>query len=123
VALAASAAAIVAGLAVGCSDSESAHPVDLVEGVEVRVSAIDNLFRPDDVVVRAGTEVVWSNDGRNNHDVVPADDDGWGVPLAQFGPGATYQHRFVEPGTYRYYCTIHGTAERGMTGTVTVTTD
>jgi plastocyanin len=117
------AAAMGVAMTAGCSDDENAHPVNLVEGVEVRVSAIDNLFRPDDVVVRAGTEVVWSNDGRNDHDVVPADDDSWGVPLAEFGPGATYQHRFVEPGTYRYYCTIHGTAERGMIGTVTVTTD
>jgi plastocyanin len=42
------------------------------------------------------------------------------VTVDEFQPGDEYRHVFSEPGEYRYYCTIHGTAEVGMVGTVVV---
>ena len=36
-------------------------------------------------------------------------------------PKATYSHVFDQPGTYAYFCTIHGTATAGMIGTIVVT--
>lgn len=108
----------------GCGDDDDAAstPVTLVEGVEVAVSSIDNTFRPERIEVAAGTEVVWTNDGRNDHNVLPADDrDDWGVEVADFRPDDVYRHRFTEPGTYPYYCSLHGTTDRGMVGTVVVT--
>ena len=72
--------------------------------------------------VDAGTEVVWTNDGRNDHNVLPVEDSaGWGVEADSFGPDAEYRHRFVEPGTYRYYCSLHGTTDKGMIGSIVVT--
>ena len=70
--------------------------------------------------VAAGTEVVWTNVGRNDHDIEAADGS-WGVGKELFGPGETYSHVFTEPGEVTYYCTIHGTANAGMVGTVVVT--
>jgi plastocyanin len=118
----ASVTCLVAGIA-ACSIDGQAQDFTLVEGESVRVSAIDNFFLAETVIVRAGTEVLWTNDGRNDHDVVPVDSEGWGIALSEFPPGANYRHRFVEPGTFRYYCSIHGTAERGMIGTIEVTTE
>jgi plastocyanin len=101
-----------------CGDDPS---VTLVEGVTEPVDAIDNSFRPGEVKVAAGTEVVWTNAGRHAHNVLPVEGDEWGAEAEAFGPGDTYQHRFTEPGTYAYYCSLHGTTTKGMVGTLVVT--
>ena len=112
-------------------------------GVEVRVIAIDNIYRPDIIQVSVGDDVVWENRGMNEHNILSiegpapgspvgesasigwirgADDAlSWGVTTANFQPGDTFTYRFSEPGEYHYYCAIHGTATVGMVGTVVVT--
>jgi plastocyanin len=93
-------------------------------GESVTVQALDNTFRVQDLTIAAGTEVVWDNVGRNDHNVVPVGDvevASWGVLTDDFTPGDTYSHVFTAPGEYRYYCTIHATEDAGMIGTVIVT--
>lgn len=95
-------------------------------GESVEVQALDNTFRPETIEITAGTEVVFTNVGRNEHNVLPADvapgEMGeWGVATEDFPPRAEYRHVFTRPGTYAYYCSIHGTADVGMIGTVLVT--
>jgi plastocyanin len=90
------------------------------DGARVDVSAIDNTFRPQTVEVAAGTMVVWTNGGRNEHDVIAVDGT-WGIALEEFPPDAVYGHVFTEPGEHPYYCTIHGTTTVGMVGTIVVT--
>jgi plastocyanin len=102
---------------VGCGDDE----VTLVEGVERPVQVLDNTFRPERLEVAAGTEVVWDNGGRNDHNVLPVEGDSWGVEAEDFAPGDTYRHRFTEPGTFDYYCSLHGTTTKGMVGSIVVT--
>ncbi|MDF2731992.1 MAG: putative blue copper protein [Desertimonas sp.] len=96
------------------STDQAALPTSTIE-----VQAIDNTFRPQQVEVAPGTEVVWVNVGRNEHDVLS--DFGFGVAPADFQPGDEYRYVFTEPGEYPYYCTIHGTHDIGMIGTVIVT--
>ncbi len=93
----------------------------LVQGVVVSITAVDNTFRPVDEQVANGTVIEWKNRGRTTHNIRPVDGGGWGVEESQFGPGATYQHRFTTPGTYGYYCSLHGTPTNGMVGTIVVT--
>lgn len=91
-------------------------------GEVVEVLTLDNNFRPEELEIVAGTAVRWDNGGRNDHNIVPVDDtQDWGVDIADFAPGDVYEHVFTTPGTYAYYCTLHGTAEAGMVGTVVVT--
>lgn len=93
-------------------------------GETMTVKAIDNNFLPQSLEVVAGTEVVFENSGRNAHNIVPEGDlevKSWGVLDAAFEPKDTYSHVFDTPGTYVYYCTIHGTASAGMFGTIVVT--
>ena len=111
------AAAAMALAACGGDDVASAQ----VEGVEAPVQVLDNTFRAQEIEVAAGTEVVWDNGGRNDHNVLPVEGDAWGVEAADFEPGATYRHRFTEPGTYAYYCSLHGTTTKGMVGSIVVT--
>lgn len=113
---------VVSGLVAmaGCAGSQASESVALVEGVVVDVDAFDNTFRPEQVAVAPGTEVVWTNKGRNEHNILPVDDSEFRVEAEQFGPDATYRYRFTEPGEYAYYCSLHGTAKKGMVGTVIV---
>ena len=89
----------------------------------VEVQALDNTFREDDLTIEVGTEVVFTNVGRNEHNVIPEPDgpQGWGVGEDLFAPGDVYSHVFTEPGVYEYVCTIHGVKRKGMVGTITVT--
>lgn len=86
------------------------------------MKALDNSFREQDITIAPGTEVVFENVGRNEHNVIPDPNSiqGWGISDTEFGPGATYSHVFTEPGVYAYVCTIHGVKGKGMVGTITV---
>ncbi|MFE9310933.1 plastocyanin/azurin family copper-binding protein [Streptomyces sp. NPDC006706] len=79
--------------------------------------AIKNFaFAPATLKVKAGTTVTWTNQDTDAHTVTSA---GSGGPLhsAALTTHAAYSHRFTQPGTYHYLCTIHPF----MTGTVEVT--
>lgn len=103
------------------ADTEAVTAAVEANGDIVDVVALDNTFRPEQVEILAGTEIRWENRGRNDHDVVPADDSlEWGVDAAGFAPGDEYSVLFDTPGEYRYYCSIHGTKDVGMIGTIVV---
>jgi plastocyanin len=105
----------------GGGDQEVPDDVVVVDTDPAPVVALDNTFRPENVEIPAGTEVVWSNRGRNEHNVLPVEGDAWGVEVDGFQPGDTYSQTFDEPGVYRYYCSIHGTEDAGMIGALVVT--
>jgi plastocyanin len=120
---------LVTAVAVGCGGDDAPGgaagdaPPDatLLEGDSVEIDAIDNSFGPEAAKVAAGTEVTFVNAGRNSHNVVPEDEDAeWGVEADEFQPGDTSSYTFDEPGTYRYYCSIHGTIDAGMPGVLVV---
>ena len=74
-------------------DTVDATPADTAtesaaSGETVEVKALDNTFIEDTVEVAAGTEVVWRNGGRNDHDIVP-------VARERF---VGCRHRGVRPG-------------------------
>jgi plastocyanin len=89
-------------------------------GVVVPVVALDNSFRPQQLEVHVGDTVSWENRGNNDHNVLSVETGEWGTEVTNFAPGATYTHVFTKPGVYAYYCSIHGSAQAGMTGTITV---
>ena len=122
--------AVVGGLAVagGCGSSSASvqsapASVDTLAPVQsgvVKVAAIDNYFKDADVTVTAGSKVVWTNLGRNDHNVKSTEGTDIAVETSAFHPGASATVTFSTPGTYHYYCSIHGTADKGMVGTVQV---
>jgi plastocyanin len=104
----------------GSSDDSLPEDVVVIDTDPAEVTALDNSFRPENIEIAPGTEVVWTNKGRNEHNVLHVDGDDWGVEVDDFQPGATYSHTFDEPGVYHYYCSIHGTTDAGMIGTIVV---
>ena len=105
----------------GSSDASVPEDVVVIDTNPAAVTALDNSFRPENIEVAAGTEVVWTNKGRNEHNNLHVVGDDWGVDVDDFQPGAAYSHTFDEAGVYRYYCSIHGTTSAGMIGTIVVT--
>jgi plastocyanin len=80
-----------------------------------------NKFEPAEISVKAGTKVVWNNQG-GFHTVTGG--DGQPDPASPMNgtlsnPGQTYEVTFDKPGTYPYFCQPH--LSLGMKGTVTVT--
>ena len=106
----------------GCGDNDEAvrHSPIPGNGEVVEVRALDNVFRGERTVISSGTEVLFFNGGRNDHDITPAAGSGWGVAGAAFRPGDTYAQVFITPGEYPYYCKLHGSRTAGMTGVVVV---
>ena len=89
-------------------------------------------FVPAQMRVAVGDTVTWVNRSGTEHDVTrcsPAACNGASAgtgtdPSFKTGnlaaaAGATFSHTFTAPGTYVYFCTIHGYA--AMHGTITVT--
>lgn len=104
----------------GASGGSVPEDVVVIDTDPAEVTALDNTFDDEAIRVGAGTTVRWTNRGRQDHDIAPAEGDGWGVGVDDFAPDDVYEHTFARPGTYNYYCTIHGTAARGMVGVVVV---
>jgi plastocyanin len=88
----------------------------------VDVDVVDNAFEAPYVKVSGGTKVRWTNNGRNQHNVQPAEDGSFqGVDTAAFAPGQSYSAIFDSAGDYPYYCSIHGTKNlNGQSGVVRV---
>ena len=104
--LALGAIALIASGAAGCGgdDSTDADPN--------AVDVADFSFEPGDLTVPAGSTVTWTNSGEQIHNV-----KGKGFFSEAMEAGDVYEHRFTEPGAYRYLCTLHPTQ---MSGVVTV---
>ncbi len=96
-------------------DGDENYPV-------VEVEANDNTFGANAVIrVRPGTEVVWTNVGRNDHNIIPLEPSKqFGVGQQAFTPGDEHEFTFDEPGVFEYFCDIHGSKDEGMVGTVVV---
>ena len=114
----------LAGLALGgCASDDAASGVTTLAPIEsgtMDIGAFDNNFRPEEVTVTKGTEVVWTNTGRNDHNIIPDGDTPFRVEVDDFLPGETYTWMADTVGTFHYYCSIHGTPTAGMIGVVQV---
>ena len=100
--------------------------------VRVSTSCTYFCFAPAQLTIAAGETVTWSNRSGSEHTVKRCDPAGCGGGSggtgtdANFGSatialraGGTFNYTFDQPGTYVYYCTIHGYSL--MHGTITVT--
>jgi plastocyanin len=87
----------------------------------VTVGVRDNTFRPSSITVAPGTAVRWVNEGRNVHDV--RSDEGGMLRSRKLSTGQSFSFTFDEPGTYGYYCSLHGSPGTGQFATVVVDDD
>jgi plastocyanin len=84
----------------------------------VNVSASDFQFTPAQITINVGDTVQWANEG-GLHSVVA--DDGSFTSGPASTSAWTYDFTFNTPGTFQYYCVIHGfPGGGGMSGIITV---
>src|SRR5437660_290923 len=82
------------------------------------VTVLDNEFSPKQIHINAGDTLTWVNNGQVAH-TVTADDNKF--DSGNIDTGKTYSHTFTTPGTYAYYCALHGGAGGvGMAGVIIV---
>lgn len=88
--------------------------------VQIRLlSSGGNRFEPANVTVSAGTKVTWTWVG-GFHDINSTGAStfpGSGEPVI---PPHSYSVTFDTPGTYLYFCSVHGDPASGMRGTIVV---
>jgi len=84
----------------------------------VRITIGDSSYSPSTLSVPKGTLVTWSQDGKLPH-TVTADDGAFKSQVLR--TSATFEHTFETPGTYLYFCELHGgPGGSGMSAEITV---
>lgn len=84
-------------------------------GGEVKVSMKDIKFAPENVTVKVGQKIVWTNDDPVAHTVTAQ--EGAAFDSGTVDAGGTYEFTPNKAGTIKYVCTIHP----GQKGSITVT--
>ena len=88
---------VSAGEIEGTEESLTAAENSIVD-VEIR----DYKYTPQNLTVKVGQTVRWTNKDTVLHDVV-----GSGIESEYLQKGETFTYTFEEAGTYQYMCTIH----------------
>ncbi|CAB4536316.1 unannotated protein [freshwater metagenome] len=105
----------------GLPDVPQSEFVDKTSLPEVTVTVKDNVFSPQYITVSPGTKVIFNNQGRNPHNVIPVTSGAFEqIATDDLQPEEQDQIVFDEPGMYPYYCSLHGTPKKGMNGRVQV---
>jgi plastocyanin len=103
--------ALVAALAVSAVSAPAANQTVTLD--------MTNTFTPAAVTVNQGETVTWKNNGGLHN--VHFDDNSYVQPASPQSAPWTVSRTFNTPGTFRYYCQVHGgPGGLGMSGTVTV---
>jgi plastocyanin len=85
------------------------------------VTVENNLFSPSTITVPANTTVRWDwAAGSLQHNITPIQPATIPSDPTTSSAPHSYQVTFTTPGSYGYYCTVHGTPTSGMRGTVVV---
>lgn len=93
-------------------------PDDAPAGDSAGVQIVDNSFQPASLSAAARVAVTWTHSGSNPH-TATADDGSFSS--GRLSPGDTFQFTFDQPGTYAYYCEVHGgPGGTGMSGVIVV---
>ncbi len=100
-------------------ESQTSADGKAAEPAATAVTVKGFLFKPSPLEVKAGSEVVWTNQDQILHTVAagtpPQKSGAFGGEMPE--RGAVYRFTFKDPGTYPYFCERHNS----MTGTVIVT--
>ncbi|WSH67945.1 plastocyanin/azurin family copper-binding protein (plasmid) [Rhizobium ruizarguesonis] len=83
--------------------------------VPLRQAGQQHRFDPQEVTIKVGGTVIWTNEDTEPHTVTPEDGNSFPEGILDI-QGATYSNKFTAEGEYPYFCQVHGI----MTGKVIV---
>lgn len=93
----------------------------VIPGLFVQVNVENNQFEPSSVTIQPSGTVLflWSATAQD-HDILPVSPQTKPrQPSVRDGP-FSHEETFTTAGTYRYFCSVHGSATSGMRGEVVV---
>jgi plastocyanin len=71
----------------------------------------DKSFNQNPININAGNSVTWTNSDNDIHTVTSGSDEGPSIgqefDSGTLGEGQSFTHKFENPGTYEYFCSIH----------------
>jgi plastocyanin len=71
----------------------------------------DESYDPNPINLNAGDSVTWTNSDNDIHTVTSGSDEGPSIgqefDSGTLGEGQSFTHKFENPGTYEYFCSIH----------------
>lgn len=99
--------------------TEATAPAAGESPVPITVSMLDFEFSEAQVSIPTGSTVTWSNDGAAPHSATAVDGS---FDTGIYDAGQSESITFDNPGTFAYYCSLHGTPDGtgGMVGTIVV---
>jgi plastocyanin len=79
----------------------------IAQAGDISVDQHNKQFAPEDIVLKAGDRLIFTNHDPVNHNiqVVTADGDAEDKGLQR--PGEIVTHTFTKPGSYQVHCNIH----------------
>jgi plastocyanin len=109
-------ALIAAGLGAACAPFVAAFVLPAwSQTVSAGAISINNFaFKPQNLTVKAGTTVTWTNKDADAHGIASSNNAFARSKALDTNDG--YSFTFTTPGTYQYFCYIHPQ----MTGTIVV---
>lgn len=118
----------LAGLGVAAAGPNAAAPPTKTVTMKFGCGPAYTCFTPAAVTVKRGTKVMWKNTSGIAHTVTRCTVKACkvnggtgkqtGLNSKSIANNKSYSFTFTKPGTYRYYCKVHGYA--AMHGTITV---
>jgi plastocyanin len=111
-------AVVIAALFIFAAFILTPSKINVVEAAGATVTLTNFQFAPKSVRIRAGEAVTWTS--KEGSHTVTADDNSF--DSGTISAGKSFSHTFNKAGTYKYYCSLHGsTGGHDMAGTVVVT--
>lgn len=68
---------------------------------KVEITIEDTQFKPDEVTIKKGQTVRWTNKDNRDHLIMAKDQS---FKSENLRPGEKFEHKFTEPGTFDYIC-------------------
>jgi plastocyanin len=106
---------LLLGLAVALTAAALAIPAAQAKTPTYKVSLFDNFFKPTKKTLTAGTKVIWTWRGTQDHNVTLAEAPK-GIKASKYSSDTMNDGQFARtlktPGTYLFVCTIHAGMEQ-----------
>ena len=93
------------------SSDDSTASAPGIQNVSIVGIKSDKSFNPNPINIDAGDSVTWTNSDNDIHTVTSGSDEGPSIgqefDSGTLGEAQSFTHKFENPGTYEYFCSIH----------------
>lgn len=93
---------------------EEKNIIDFTNSKEVQINIADLAFKDQNIKIKKGTKVVWTNNDQSAH-TVNSSGPGGSLNSGLFSNGETFELVFNDAGAFDYHCEVHPFMEGSIT--------